>query len=576
MAGSSVMDSSVVDRSSIASSSIGSAFIADGLRRLAPEQLRAALADFLPKGATAAEQARAVEAGLRSPVGEGLRDAMARWIVNEIVPVERLVPQAYENWRPPVRDAMMFVVTRLSPARLAPKLLEQLELPLSTSAEQRLLRLIAKVPGLQKLGQVIARNQHLRPALRDALARLENGIRDVRPEDVVAIIRQELGPRLEKYSVKIAPKILSEASVSAVVRFTWLDPRSGQRERGVFKVLKPHIPEYFAEDMDYLQGLAQYFGDQHRNYGFPRNLLPDTFKKVRRLLQHEVNFRREQKTLLEAWSLYQSMKGVRVPRLIQPLCTSRITALTEERGIKVTNAAARLPASRRRKVAEQLIEALVAVPLLAAQEDAIFHGDPHAGNLLYNNRTGELTIIDWALRERLSRDQRRHLALLFLMVTLRDPVGTCNEVLALSQQHIRSASARGKMVAEFITRFLDELPVAPSGVDAMVLLERLAMKGVKFPGPLIMLSKVMFTLDGILGDVGGSSSGMGFGLTIARHVAQHWISNRKEFRSPLKTRDWITLQCSALLYTSRLWLQGEQAILDRLLPPAAKVPLASG
>ncbi len=83
------------------------------------------------------------------------------------------------------------------------------------------------------------------------------------------------------------------------------------------------------------------------------------------------------------------------------------------------------------------------MPLLSAQEDAIFHGDPHAGNLLYDNRTGELTIIDWALRERLSRDQRRHLALLFLMVTLRDPVGTCNEVLALSQQHIRSNFTEG-------------------------------------------------------------------------------------------------------------------------------------
>ena len=35
------------------------------------------------------------------------------------------------------------------------------------------LPLIAKVPGLQKLGQVIARNQHLRPALRIALARLK-------------------------------------------------------------------------------------------------------------------------------------------------------------------------------------------------------------------------------------------------------------------------------------------------------------------------------------------------------------------------------------------------------------------
>jgi ubiquinone biosynthesis protein len=554
---------------------VSSSTIEDGLRQMAPEHLRAVLANFLPKGATADEQTRAIEAGLRSPAGQAMRDAMARWIVDEIVPVEKLVPQAYLAWRPPVRDAMMFVVARLSPARLAPKLIEQLELPLDTSAEVRLLRLIAKVPGLQKLGQVIARNQHLRPALRNALERLENGIRDVRPEDVIAIIRQELGTRVEKYEVKIAPAILSEASVSAVVRFTWHNPESGKRQRGVFKVLKPHIPEYFAEDMEYLQGLAQYFSDREHNYGFPAKLLPDTFKKVRRLLRHEVNFAREQKTLVEAWGLYRSMKGVRVPRLIQPLCTTRITALTEERGIKVTNAAARLPVARRRKVAEQLIEALIAVPLLAAQEDAIFHGDPHAGNLLYDNRTGELTIIDWALRERLSRDQRRHLALLFLMVTLRDPVGTCNEVLALSQQHLRSASPRGRMVTEFVTHFLGELPVVrlPSGVDAMLLLERLAMKGVKFPGPLIMLSKVMFTLDGILGDIGGPDSGLGF--AIARHVAQHWITNREEFRSPLKTRDWVTLQCSALLYAGRLWLQCEQAILDRLLPAGSTASIAT-
>jgi|SRR5579863_2348020 len=559
----------------MSSSVAASSTTKDGLRQATPVQLRAALANFLPKGATAKEQVRAIEAGLRSPIGQGMRDTMARWIVDEIVPVERLVPQAYIKWRPPVRDAMMFVVARLSPARLAPKLLEQLELPSDTSAEVRLLRLIAKVPGLQKLGQVIARNQHLRPALRNALERLENGIRDVRPEHVVAIIRRELGARVEKYDVKIAPAILSEASVSAVVRFTWSNPENGKRERGVFKVLKPHIPEYFAEDMDYLQGLAQYFSDRQHNYGFPAKLLPDTFKKVRRLLRHEVNFAREQKTLVEAWGLYRTMKGVRVPRLIQPLCTPRVTALTEERGIKVTNAAARLPVARRRKVAEQLIEALIAVPLLSSSEDAIFHGDPHAGNLLYDNRTGELTIIDWALRERLSRDQRRHLALLFLMVTLRDPVGTCNEVLALSQQHIRSNSPRGRLIAEFVTHFLNELPVVglPSGVDAMLLLERLAMKGVKFPGPLIMLSKVMFMLDGILGDIGGQDSGLGFGVTIARHVAQHWISNRKEFRSPLKTRDWATLQCSALLYTGRLWLKCEQAILDRLIPASSATPV---
>ena len=261
-------------------------------------------------------------------------------------------------------------------------------------------------------------------------------------------------------------------------------PTPGERERGVFKVLKPHIPEYFAEDMDYLQGLAQYFGDRHHTYGFPApTCIPDTFRKVQRLLRHEVNFAREQKTLLEAWTLYRSIPGVRVPRVIQPLCTPTITALTEERGTKVTSAAARLPAAGRRKLAEQLIEAVVAVPLLSPAHDAIFHSDPHAGNLLYNNRTGELVILDWALRERLGREQRRHLALLFLMVSLRDPVGTSNEIAALSQRRIRMTSPRGRMIREVVAEFLDEMPASrmPSGADAMRLLERVAIEGRQVP-----------------------------------------------------------------------------------------------
>ena len=85
-----------------------------GLDRLAPEDLRRSLVNFLPKDATAAERVCAIENALRSPLGQSMRDTMARWIVDEIVPVKRLVPEAYLKWRPPVRDAMMFVVARLS------------------------------------------------------------------------------------------------------------------------------------------------------------------------------------------------------------------------------------------------------------------------------------------------------------------------------------------------------------------------------------------------------------------------------------------------------------------------------
>ena len=118
-------------------------------------------------------------------------------------------------------------------------------------------------------------------------------------------------------------------------------------------------------------------------------------------------------------------------------------------------------------------------------------------------------------------------------------------------------------------QFVDDLPVKylPSGGDAMRLLEKVAIEGVRFPSPLVMLSKVMFTLDGLLADVGGENTGMG--LSIARHVAHHWISHRNGFRSPLKMGDWITLQCSALLYPTRLWLNYEQKLLDRYFPAQA-------
>ena len=120
--------------------------IENQLSQMTPEQLRAAAAAMLPPAATTSERVSAIEAALCSPAGQQLRETMARWIVRKLVPVEALVPEAYAAWRAPVRDAMMYVVTHLSAGRLAPKLLEQLDLPPKTSAEARLLRMIAKVP----------------------------------------------------------------------------------------------------------------------------------------------------------------------------------------------------------------------------------------------------------------------------------------------------------------------------------------------------------------------------------------------------------------------------------------------
>lgn len=503
----------------------------------------------------AADRANAIVAILESPAGARFRQEASRAIV-QALSVERLVPDIYAEWRPLVRDAMLYFGANFSTPRLAPKLVEQIELPSDTPPEKRLSRLIARVPGLQKLGQVIARNRHLHRGLRRELTQLENGISDVTADEMRAIVVRNLGPALKHYAVKIVPGIFREASVSAVLRFTWFNPEQRRRQRGVFKVMKAYIVDYFAEDMDLLAQLAKHLGSKHKKYGFAEHTLPETFDDVRRLLQHEVEFRREQANLRKATHAYGSFASVRIPEMIPQLCTPIITAMSEEHGQKITSAASRLSKARRTRLAEQLIDIVIAVPLLTPGGSGMFHADPHAGNLLYNQRSGTLTLLDWALTGHVTQEQRRQFAMLFLMVLLRDPQELCSVIEAISFRKRLGSSRQRRTIREEVTRFFDAEPFTriPRAVDVVDLLERIAWRGVRLPNHLVLLRKVLFTLDGILHDVAGSSTSMEF--LMMRRLLESWLKNPTQIGWPLPLRDWIRVSLSATLYGSRVAVRG--------------------
>ncbi len=506
-----------------------------------------------------ADRTTALTAILQSAAGGEFRQEASRW-VSQALSVKRLVPEVYAEWRPVIRDAMIFFGSHLSTSRLAPKLVEQFELPVGTTPEKRLIRLIARVPGLQKLGQVIARNRHLHRSVRRELTQLENGICDVTAEEIQTIIVRNLGPSLGRYAVEIEPKIFCEASVSAVVRFTWYNPQRRQREHGVFKVMKPYVAAYFAEDMDLLARLAAHLGSKHREYGFAEHILSDTFDDVRRLLKHEVEFRREQANLQKASRLYSSRKSIHIPQVIHPLCTSTITALTEEHGVKITTAVAGLPNWRRDRIAEQLIEAVVAIPLFTLGRNSMFHADPHAGNLLYDKQTGILTMLDWALTGHITGEQRRQFAMLFLMILLRDSQGVCKVIEALSVRGNKRSSRQIQTMREQVTRFFDKKPLVriPRAVDVVDLLERIAWQGVRLPSHLVMLRKVLFTLDGILHDIAGSTASIE--SVVVQCLLQRWLKNPTYLGWPLSPSDWVEVYWSAILYGTRLATAGLQHV----------------
>jgi hypothetical protein len=83
-----------------------------------------------------------------------------------------------------------------------------------------------------------------------------------------------------------------------------------------------------------------------------------------------------------------------------------------------------------------------------------------------------------------------------------------------------------------------------------------------------MFSKALFTLDGILSDVGGSGGMRGF--VLGRHFIHRWLRNRARFDSPLTLQDWMTIEGSALLYGGRLSIKLQQELVDRLLPRSTR------
>jgi ubiquinone biosynthesis protein len=299
-----------------------------------------------------------------------------------------------------------------------------------------------------------------------------------------------------------------------------------------------------------LQQLSEFIAHS-RGYGFATRHVADMVSEVRLLLEHELDFQREQATLQAAGRTYRISLGIRVPRLIAPLSTAEITAMTEERGVKITDV---FPGKQylRRRVAEQLVEALVTVPLLSRDAHVVFHADPHAGNLLYDEEAGKIVLLDWALMEQLGRELRRHLALLVIMTVLRNPGGVRQALRNLASASDRQDSEKVRVIEERVDRFFKELPYnrTAGSIDAMQLLDEIALQGIRFPAALAMFQKALFTLDGVLHDIAGSEVSISY-LIVRDFVIRLLVSFGLD-HPPLAVSDLMAVQGSGLLYPSRL------------------------
>ena len=310
-----------------------------------------------------------------------------------------LVPARYHAYLPLVSDSLGYFLDRLSPDRQARILDQQLALGADTALDLRLTCLLAHCPTLHKLGQVMARDRRLAPALRRSLQRLESSQPTVPLSEVLPLIRQAAG---DSPGITIARRPLAEASVAVIVPFTWRTAGSPLGEEGVFKVLKPDVVEHLEEDLSVWPALGAFLEERSAQLGLASVAFSEVLSNVAERLVSEVRLDREQEHLSRAHTLHEHDSRVVVPRLL-PMCTPRVTAMQRIHGVKVTDIMG--TAARRRALASLIAEALLARPFWDPADVAVFHADPHAGNLLAT-ADGRLGVLDWSLVAHLDGAQR--------------------------------------------------------------------------------------------------------------------------------------------------------------------------
>ena len=294
-----------------------------------------------------------------------------------------MIPEKWGSiWGPIVHDALLYFLDHLSDDRLLDKLVSLASLPQGTSRGDYLKEFVSKVPSLQKLGQILARNPDLSADYRQSLQDLENGIHTMTREELVQFISEDLGkPSMDKYQVQFADQILAEASVGAVIEATTIPPGGTVRRPAICKVVKPYVLVYMPEDLSIINGLALYFTVNHDFYEFGSIPLVEIFQDLAKSLADEIKITDEQANFIRAREYYRGSTKVVVPEIF-PISTSHVTFMALIAGEKITSA---FPGDTRQRaiMAARLSDVLTGDVIFSPKSDAIFHGDPHAGNVFH-------------------------------------------------------------------------------------------------------------------------------------------------------------------------------------------------
>lgn len=285
---------------------------------------------------------------------------------------------------------------------------------------RRAARLVATLadlgPTFIKLAQVFAARADILPepylsaigTLTDQVPPLPSGV----AQDVV---RAELGEGVDVLFDRFDVEPLAAASLGQVHRASY------RGREVVVKVLRPGVEDVVRRDLDvsfrilFLLNLL-FPGHQVRAIGA---IVSEFSKRI----ADELDFREEARNAATLRRNFAGEPRVVVPEVVAELARRRVLVLEYLEGTRIDRLHDRLAAGDLRlpAVVALVVEAYIKMML----EDGVFHADPHAGNLLVDDR-GRLVLLDFGMVLEVDRETRKRLVRTVLAAARQDVNGVIN------------------------------------------------------------------------------------------------------------------------------------------------------
>ncbi|HPT48211.1 MAG TPA: AarF/UbiB family protein [Candidatus Rifleibacterium sp.] len=449
----------------------------------------------------------------------------------ESLDLNNLIPDCYEKWKPFVKGGLAWFLGRLSEDRQKEILADQLELGPFVSASDRLEAVLRRCPTLHKLGQILARDKRLSPELRTSLQRLESLPPRMTVDQIRAILQRE-NIRLD--GITLGEKPLAEASVAVVMPFTFTDAAKRQID-GVFKIVRPEAEKALEKELELWPELGKALEEICHNMNLPVLEFAGPLAEAALLVADEVRLDREQTHIRRAVELYRDFPEIALPELL-PWCTSRVTAMTHIKGKPLAEALndPTVSKSERRRIVEKLVDGLIARPFWMSETWAIFHGDPHGGNIFLDNQ-GRIVPLDWSLAVELPKNDRVAV-LQLLMGGLR--LDEQAILQSLKQLGLSSDDQKLRQTASWAIGHIRNGNFPGFDWCLAVLDHAVEFGGLRLRAELALFRKALFALLALVEDIAPQASSdavvVGAGLT---RLASEWPS--RAFANPF-TRQWGT------------------------------------